>query len=69
VASSRKPAVTLPIALRVIIRKSPLLTKPAAMPDRFSIGNVDASRHGPCVLFLARNEHAAMTNLSPLSGG
>ena len=22
------------------------------MPDRFSIGNVDASRHGPCVLLM-----------------
>src|SRR5258708_15014740 len=32
VASSRKPAVTLPIARRVIVPKSPLLTKPSLCP-------------------------------------
>jgi hypothetical protein len=35
------------------------------MPGRFSIGNVDASRHGPCVLFLALLGHNMMSDFSP----
>src|ERR1700730_18397951 len=52
VASSRKPAVTLPIARRVIVPRSPFARETSAKFGRFSIGNVDASRHGPRVLFL-----------------
>jgi hypothetical protein len=44
--------ITLPIARRVIVPQESIAHETSAMPGRFSIGNVDASRHGPCVLFL-----------------
>src|SRR3954466_14050212 len=52
-ASSRKPAITPPTARRVIVPPASFVRQTSAIPGRFSIGNVDASRHGPCVLFLA----------------
>jgi phosphoribosylcarboxyaminoimidazole (NCAIR) mutase len=46
-ASSRKPAITVPIARRVIVPQGSIAHETSAMPGRFCIGNVDASRHGP----------------------
>jgi len=45
--------------------KCPLFAKPA----RFSIGNVDASRQGPSVLFLALDGLGARTGLMSADGG
>ena len=47
--SSRKPVITLPIARSVIIPGSPIAHETSTVAAHFSIGNVDASRHRPCV--------------------
>ena len=47
--SSRSNAIMLPIARRVIVPRKSVVRKTGAVPGRFSIGNVDASRHGPFV--------------------
>src|SRR4029077_11541723 len=69
VASSRKPAITLPIARRVIVPQESIAHETKAMPGRFSIGNVDALRHGQCVLFLAHLRRPALATRAVAIGG
>src|ERR1700737_575517 len=61
-ASSRKIAITVPIARRVIVPQGSIAHETSAIPGLFSIGNVAASRHGPLVLFLALFGHGAMSD-------